>query len=300
LRVYQQWEASTHQHFGAARRARSRSLSACRTGSCASTKTSPGTPFYLGQPLWNLINAFLFQYGPRDDDELECLVTTRNRITPDEYRRDHRRARNWLVELFSRCWLIPRFSNLVVGLWPKLTPLIVHFTITAIRNPNYVNRSYKVLNIGPANYLPAYSAENGVPVDDRGLDLDAVDAIVRVADRHRRLGEAHQTAPISFRFVKATDSFMSMMEGRDTMMIELIMQTHTEGGMELLAAYEDELYGLEGRPHWGQVNFVTRDRVVELYPQFERWLAIHAQLNSSGVFDSPFSKRVGISAAGSS
>jgi D-arabinono-1,4-lactone oxidase/FAD binding domain-containing protein len=237
---------------------------------------------------------------PRDDDgEIECLVTTRNKIPPEEYRRDHRRARNWAVELFSRFPLTPLFSNFVVGIWPRLTPFLVHFTIKAIENPDYVNRSYKVLNIGAANYLPAYSAEVGVPVDERGLHLDAVDTIVAVADRHRRLGEAYQTAPIALRFVKATDSFMSMMEGRDTMMIELIMQTHTEGGMELIAAYEDELYGLEGRPHWGQVNFLTRERVASLYPQFDRWLAVHAELNSSGVFDSPFSKRVGISAAGS-
>jgi hypothetical protein len=47
--------------------------------------------------------------------------------------------------------------------------------------------------------------------------------------------------------------------GRD---YELIMQTHTVGGTELLAAYEE--------------------------------------LNASGVFDSPFSKRVGISGAGAS
>ena len=32
-----------------------------------------------------------------------------------------------------------------------------------------------------------------------------------------------------------------------------------------------------------------------LYPEFDRWLAVHDDLNASGVFDSPFSKRVGIS-----
>jgi L-gulono-1,4-lactone dehydrogenase len=175
---------------------------------------------------------------------------------------------------------------------------MLHLTMKGIENPSFVNKSFVVLNIGSANYLPAYSSEIGVPVREGGLG--AVDEIVEVAARHRELGQAYQSAPISLRFVRSTDALLSMMQGRDTMMIELIMQTHTQGGMELLAAYEDRLYGLKGRPHWGQVNTLNRARLAELYPMLDEWLAVHAELNSSGVFDSPFSKRVGISAAGSS
>jgi len=242
----------------------------------------------------------LFSPYPRDDGEIECLVTTRNRISPDDYRHDRRRARNWLIELAARFPLTPVFSNLLIGLRPSVTPSLLHFAMKNIENPDYVNKSYRVLNIGAANYLPAYSCEIGVPVDERGLHLSAVDEVVDVAARHRDLGQAYQTSPISLRFVKGTDAFLSMMEGRDTMMIELIMQTHTEGGVELLGAYEDRLYALEGRPHWGHVNTLTRDRVAELYPRLQSWLDVHAQLNSTHVFDSPFSKRVGLSRAGSS
>jgi hypothetical protein len=90
---------------------------------------------------------------------------------------------------------------------------------------------------------------------------------------------------------------MSMMYARDTMMIELIMLTHTEGGFELLADYEEALYALGGRPHWGQVNTLTgSDGLINsMYPRFDDWLEVHRRLNASGVFDSPFSKRVGIS-----
>ncbi len=88
-----------------------------------------------------------------------------------------------------------------------------------------------------------------------------------------------------------------MMQGQDTMMIELIMATHTVGGMELQAAHESALHALGGRPHWGQVNTLTGSHglVEAMYPHYQDWQAIHAVLNSSGVFDSPFSKRVGIS-----
>ena len=77
------------------------------------------------------------------------------------------------------------------------------------------------------------------------------------------------------------------------------MATHTVGGMELLAAHEQALYGLEGRPHWGQINTLTGSHglVQGMYPHYDDWQEIHAQLNSSCVFDSPFSKRVGLSRA---
>jgi FAD/FMN-containing dehydrogenase len=242
----------------------------------------------------------LFSPYPREDGEIECLVTTRNRIEPDEYRHDRRRSRNWLLELLIRTKLPAYAANFLTGIWPKLSPFMLHLTMAGIVNPDYVNKSFRVLNIGAANYLPAYSSEIGVPVDARGLHFQAVDAIVEVAARHRELGQTYHSAPIALRFVKASNAFMSMMHGRTTMTIELIMQTHTKGGIELLAAHEDRLFALDGRPHWGQLNWITRDRVSTLYPEFERWLAVRAQLDSTGVFSSPFSKRVGISSAGSS
>jgi hypothetical protein len=67
--------------------------------------------------------------------------------------------------------------------------------------------------------------------------------------------------------------------------------------MELLDAHENALYELGGRPHWGQVNSLTGSHglVESMYPRYADWQAVHAELNATGVFDSPFSKRVGIS-----
>ena len=63
-----------------------------------------------------------------------------------------------------------------------------------------------------------------------------------------------------------------MMNGRDTMMIELIRLTGTDGGYELLDAYEEALYALGGRPHWGQVNTLSggHDTLRRLYPRYDR------------------------------
>jgi hypothetical protein len=232
-------------------------------------------------------------------ETVECLVTTRNPVSPPEYRRDHRRSRSLLMELAARFPLTPVLIDWAARLWPKLCPWMITQAMKALVNDDYVNISYRVLNIGAANYLPAYSAEIGVPIDARHHHLQAVERIVEVAEERAKLGDAYHSSPISLRFVKATGAHLSMMQGRDTMMIELIMAKHTVGGMELLDAQEQALYRLGGRPHWGQVNTLTGSNglVASMYPRYADWQRVHEQLNESGVFDSPFSKRVGLSSA---
>jgi hypothetical protein len=237
-------------------------------------------------------------FNPYERDGVHrCLITTRNEVTREQYDRDPHRARHFLAELLSSLPITPWVINLIQGLWPSISPSMIDRALSTLADRDYTNVSYRVFNIGTANDLPAYSAEIGVPVDDRGLHLLAVEKIFEVAARHRKLGNAYQSSPISLRFVRSSDALMSMMYGRDTMMIELIMLTHTEGGFELLADYEEALYALGGRPHWGQVNTLTGSDglIASMYPRFADWLAEHRRLNASGVFDSPFSKRVGIS-----
>jgi hypothetical protein len=58
--------------------------------------------------------------------------------------------------------------------------------------------------------------------------------------------------------------------------------------------YEHAMYDFQGRPHWGQVNYIAPHQVHRLYPFLQDWLAVHRVLNSRGTFDSPFSFRVGL------
>jgi hypothetical protein len=240
-------------------------------------------------------------YPPRKGkvEDVECLITTRNPVSRSKYRHDHRRSRSLPMELVARFPFTPVLIDLAVRLCPRISPFLISRALKALVNDDYVNISYRVFNIGAANYLPAYSAEIGVPIDDGDLHLRAVEEIVGVAAERRRLGGVYHSSPISLRFVKATRSCLSMMEGHDTMMIELIMSKHTIGGMELLGAHEQALYKLHGRPHWGQVNSLTGSNglVREMYPRYGDWRLVHEALNANGAFDSPFSKRVGFSSA---
>ncbi|MCI0585335.1 MAG: FAD-binding protein [Planctomycetes bacterium] len=232
----------------------------------------------------------------RGSDNL-CLVTTRNRAEPPTHAAPDKTQRNVLTEILAAQPLIGRILGGVFRVAPRITPEVLDQALEALVDDEYTNISYKVFNIGAANRLPAYSAEVGVPLD--GRHVAAVETILRMADQRRRIGDVYHTAPIALRFVKRTDAYMSMMYGRDTMMIELIMAADTDGGFGLLAAHEEALYALGGRPHWGQFNTLTgSNRLLEsMYPKYAEWMAVHAVLNATGVFNSPFSKRVGIAAS---
>ncbi|MBV9046848.1 MAG: hypothetical protein JOY58_01175 [Solirubrobacterales bacterium] len=222
-------------------------------------------------------------------------MTTRNITTNPSRKPLDKRTRNWLVETAAAFPLTPHILNLIVDLKPNLSPWMMENAIRALVKKEYDAVSYKVLNIGAANLLPAYSSEVGVPMD--GRHIEAADAIIGVAAEARKLGDVYQSSPISFRFVKASNAYMSMMNGRDTMMIELIQLSRCDGGYELNAAYEQALGKFSGRPHWGQVNTLSAvERLLQtMYPRYQDWLDVHHKLNTSGVFDSPFTERVGIS-----
>ena len=121
-------------------------------------------------------------------DDVECLVTTRNPVSPSEYRRDRRRSRSLLMELVARFPLTPVLIDTAVRLWPRMSPYLISRALKALVNDDYVNVSYRVFNIGAANYLPAYSCEIGVPFDERQLQLQAVERIVALAKQRAELG----------------------------------------------------------------------------------------------------------------
>lgn len=242
----------------------------------------------LGEP--GHYEVFVNPY-PGDDGEHRLLVTMRT-DTAEPIDSEDKDERNPLTELESGWHFTGVLLRFLARHWPKLIAKRFDATLEDMCDPDYTNISYKVFNIGEANVLPAISMELGVAVD--GRHLEAVDRILAIAAERAREGIYH-TSPFSLRFVAPSAAYASMMYGQPTMMIELIMVTESRGAIPLLIGYEDALADLDVRPHWGQINAIEPAQPPQLYPLWDRWLAVERELNSSGVFDSPFTKRVGIS-----
>jgi L-gulono-1,4-lactone dehydrogenase len=230
--------------------------------------------------------------GP--DGTHRLLVTTRTPIDrPDDLPPD-KLERHPLTELASSSRLFGFLLRLYMRLFPGSLPERFDEVLAGMVDDGYAGISYRVFNIGAANALPAYSMELGVAVRD-GRHVEAVDRILATAERRRREERVYHTSPIALRFVAPSGAYASMMYGQPTMMIELIMVKGSRRGYELLAGYESELGDLGVRSHWGQYNGLsTTSDLRALYPHWDDWLAVQRRFNSSGVFSSPFTKRVGI------
>jgi L-gulono-1,4-lactone dehydrogenase len=236
---------------------------------------------------------FLNPY-PRDDGQHNMLVT-RRRDCPDpgELPEDKQR-RHPLTELEASLPITGVVLRFLARHLPGLMVQRFDTVLDEMQDEGYASVSYRVFNIGEANHLPAVSMELCVGIED-GRHVAAVDRMLEIAAQQRRDHKRYQTSPIALRFTQASRAFASMMHGRKSMIMELILVTGTRGGNELLAAYEDGLAEFDARPHWGQINNLTEARLRSTYPRWDDWLDLQRQFNSSGVFDSPFTRRVGIS-----
>jgi hypothetical protein len=231
---------------------------------------------------------------PMQDGRHRVLVTRRDDCANPVDQPEDKLERHPLTELESSLPVTGFVLRLMARWWPALIASRFDSLLEGMVDDGYANVSYKVFNIGEANHLPAYSMELGVTLED-DRHLEAVDRILEIAAERRSRDRIYHTSPFSLRFVAPSRAYASMMYGQPTMMIELIMVAGTKRGEELLAGYEQRLADLGVRPHWGQINALTRERIESLYPRWDDWLAVEREFNSSGVFDSPFTRRVGIS-----
>jgi len=238
---------------------------------------------------------YLNPYAHDEAGSNRCIVTTREQ----EDGKGGPRHRPRIPELLGYLWFLPAaFVRLVSWLRPSLIPRLIDASLSAIVCAAYTNSSYLVFNVGSANNLRVYSAEMAVPMD-HARHIEAVETVLETAERFRRTGSIYHTSFVALRFVAPSRALMSMMQGRETMTIELIQMIDTDGGQEILAAHEEALSGLDVRPHWGQINTLTAGReLAERYPGLAAWEAVRHELDPAGVFASPFSKRVGLTLQG--
>ena len=146
--------------------------------------------------------------------------------------------------------------RLLFNTLPDRTPKLLEQSLQGLVDDGYTNKSYKVFNIGAANDLPALSAEHGFTMQSNHY-IAAIDKFLEIAQDAAERGRAFQTGPIAVRFVKGSGFLMSPQHGRNTAMTEMIAVSGTTTAPEMLHRYEEAAYGMDGRPHLGQLNHLA-------------------------------------------
>jgi hypothetical protein len=202
--------------------------------------------------------------------------------TPRPYRREIGVV--WFSENFPEG--IGWVSQALMESIPPVTPLLVNGAMNGLKNPGYVQRSYRVFDIGDGqNAIPSLTGSIEVPLRD-DLYLKALDTIRRVAREQARNG-VYQAGPISLRFVRASRALLGNPE--DICSFELIFAGRSRWARELIRAYDDALRQDLGeanvRFHWGQLMpGATKARILANYPRYEEWRRIRDRFDPAGRF----------------
>ena len=228
-----------------------------------------------------------------------CLLTRRYKLhekpalTPDDFLRGKlgSDAQKTAAELSDKGARLVEFVNA----HPDQGPRVIDDSLAVLEDNSYVNVSYNVFNLGPANLLRAYAVELAFDVSQT---VAASERLMVMAQGFQQKGWLHSSPP-SLRFVKQSPCHLAMMYGRDTTMMELGMLVGATGADDLLKTYEGQMAKeFRARPHWGLDLKVMNsfDQVRALYPDSaDRWLKVYKAMNSKGTFNAPFTDRLGIS-----
>ena len=218
--------------------------------------------------------------------------------------RGSRGIANWISGILASCpvadWAVVHFLNL----FPKICPRIINSALKTLADNDYVDKSYVVMNIGAVDNVQAMALE--LSFDATGATTDATNLVNKVNNLLSIFGNAatnkkwYLAGPVALRFVAGSDAYLAPQTGRTTCMAELDLLVGIRNGEDLLREVKNAVCtkGSGVRVHWGlDLDTVSGDEVHGMFPQYDRWLSVYRQLNTSGVFNSVFTDRLGISVA---
>ncbi len=87
--------------------------------------------------------------------------------------------------------------------------------------------------------------------------------------------------PLEYRVVKGDDITLSQFHGRDSASIS-IHQHYTMDYHNYFAAIEPIFWKYDGRPHWGKLHSLNHRQLASLYPRWQQFLDIRAELDPQG------------------
>lgn len=229
-----------------------------------------------------------------------CLLTERHRLAKAPPATPSNQGRGVLGQghLFADPTARKIAEDVLVGLLDHADPRGLSDTLDVFMkflvNPNYVDESYKVFNLGDINQFRVWGIELAFSTEQT---TQAVQALFELAGQELAAGR-HHSVPVTLRFVKASSALVAMQSGRDTTMMEIGMLVKAHGAADLLRNYERAMIErFSARPHWGLDLSILEGptRVAELYPHWADWLRVRAELNPEGTFDGALSDRLGFS-----
>lgn len=211
----------------------------------------------------------------------EMVLTKRMNPTDAPARAANRHLLRQFHELAienSVLWLLSE----VCRRWPAATPRASAIMAAAVSGGMDVSYSHQLF--ATARLVRFQEMEYSLPAANMAAALRSIDRCIR-----RRRFAVH--FPLECRFVRGDDIDLSPAHGRDSAYIA----AHMYKGMayrDYFAALEEILRAYGGRPHWGKMHTLTARELAGLYPRWQHFQSVRAELDPGGLFLNPYLRRL--------
>jgi FAD-linked oxidoreductase len=180
-------------------------------------------------------------------------------------------------------------ANGVLGLinevgtrWPRLQPRINQLAGQALSSRTYVDHSAAVF-VSPRR-VRFVESEYAIP---RSSLVPVITELRRWIDRHdERIG-----IPVEIRTAAADDLWLSTGYQRENAYVA-VHHYWRKDPTRFFAAFEAIVAEHGARPHWGKMHTLGVDRLRELYPRLDDFLALRDRLDPGRVFANAYLDRV--------
>lgn len=165
---------------------------------------------------------------------------------------------------------------------PRLIPSLGRLSASALSRRSYTAASYEVF-VTPRR-VRFVESEYAVP---RESLLDVLAELRRAVPRLA----TPVMFPVEVRVAAPDDIWLSTAYGRESAYVAI----HQFVGLpyqEYFAMFESVVAGVGGRPHWGKMHSLDAGRLAELYPKFEDFRRVRAEVDPEGRFLNPYLRRV--------
>lgn len=178
-----------------------------------------------------------------------------------------------------------RLFNMILGVGSRIPAAVPRLNrlvgASYFRPYRRIDRGDRLLTVS----MPPVHLENeyGIPVEKTA---EMMDHVRRLIERERlSVGFVNEV-----RFVRADQNWLSGAYGRDSCQFG----AYTPDGRHarrFLEGVEDIAYELGGRPHWGKDHHADPAYLRTVFPRFDDFVALRAQMDPDGIFVNDFARR---------
>jgi FAD/FMN-containing dehydrogenase len=165
---------------------------------------------------------------------------------------------------------------------PRLIPALNRFSSAALSTRTYTDTSHRVF-VTPRRVRFAES-EYAVPRESLGQVI---------TELRRAVPRLHDPVmfPVEVRVAAADDIWLSTGYGRESAYVAI----HQYTGLpyqEYFDRFESIVAAVDGRPHWGKLHSLDSGRLRSLYPRFDEFRRVRAEVDPDGRFGNAYLTRI--------